>query len=277
MKRFTLGWQYAKRSLAIVRRHGALTGLAAIGLAVGCTLAIGPVVLAVWAFGGERDVAGAVAAAVAFLAFYLGLTFSGVAIASAAAEVLDGRDAHVSTALSVAKGRLRPILSWCAIGTVVAIALATARRKGGRAGGVLAELGGETWSLVTFLAIPIIAVEGLDPISTMKRSASLFRQRWGEQMTGTGSINFIFVVFSLPALAVLLAGAAWIAVGDSRPVGLAIALVGLLGLAAITLAGRAASATFSAILYRYAIDGHVPAAIPQDDLASLAQPVKVPH
>jgi hypothetical protein len=50
MRRFTVGWRYAKQSLAIVRRNGALTGLAAIGLVLGVGLAAGPVVVAVWAF-----------------------------------------------------------------------------------------------------------------------------------------------------------------------------------------------------------------------------------
>ena len=194
---------------------------------VGVGLGVGPLVVAVWAFDGESEGIGWVALAAACLAFYVGLTFSGVAIASAAAEVAGGRDAHVSASLSIAKARLRPTLGWCVVGTVVAIALALARKRGGRAGSVLAEVGGESRSLVRFLAIPIIAFEGLGPISTVKRSVSLFRQRWGEQMTGTGSISFIFVVLSLPALAVLIAGAVQVADGGSRPVGVVLAIVGL--------------------------------------------------
>jgi hypothetical protein len=173
----------------------------------------------VWAFDGESEVIGWVASAATCLAFYVGLTFSGVAIASAAAEMVGERDAHVTASIGVARRRLRPILGWCVVGTVVAIALAMARKKGGRAGTLLAEVGGESWSLVTFLAIPIIAFEGLGPISTMKRSASLFRQRWGEQMTGTGSISFIFVVLSLPALAVLIAGSVQVAEDGSSRLG----------------------------------------------------------
>jgi hypothetical protein len=40
MRRFTVGWRYAKQSLAIVRGNGALTGLAAIGLVLGLGLAV---------------------------------------------------------------------------------------------------------------------------------------------------------------------------------------------------------------------------------------------
>ena len=273
MGRLSTGLRYAGQSLAIVRRNGALTRLAAIGLVLGVGLAVGPVLVAVWAFDGESEVIGWVASAAACLAFYVGLTFSGVAIASAAADVVGERDAYVTRSLSVARGRLRPILGWCVVGTVVAIALALARKKGGRAGSVLAEVGGESWSLVTFLAIPIIAFEGLGPISTMKRSVLLFRQRWGEQMTGTGSISFIFVVLSLPALAVLIAGVVQVADGGSRLVGFVLAIAGLVGLVAVTLAGRAASATFGAILYGYATDGEIPATIPLEELENLSRPV----
>src|SRR5262245_43743811 len=184
MRRLTLGWRYARQSLAIVRQDGALTALAAIGLALGLGLALGPVAVAAWAFDADDDVIGYVASAFACLAFYVGLTFSGVAIASAAAEVIAGRDAKATTSLSTAGSRLRPILGWCVVGTLVALGLALAHKKGGRVGSLMADVGRETWSLVTFLAVPIIAFEGLSPIATLKRSASLFRERWGEQMGG---------------------------------------------------------------------------------------------
>ena len=271
MRRLTRGWRYARQSLAIVRQDGALTALAAIGLALGLGLAAGPLVVAVWAFDAEKDVVGWVASAATCLAFYVGLTYSGVAIASAAAEVIGGRDAHVTASLGVAARRLRPILGWCVFGTLVALVLAVVRKKGGRAGSLVADVGGETWSLVTFLAVPIIAFEGLDPVSTLKRSASLFRQKWGEQMGGTVSISLVFGLFSLPALAAVFAGIALVVEG-SRPAGFAVAIVGLLALAAVAVAGRAASATFGAILYGYATNGEVPATIPRAELENVALP-----
>src|SRR5215468_12020525 len=115
MSRITLGWRYAKQSLAIVRRDRALTGLAAIGLVVGVGLAVGPLAVSVWAFDHEHEVVGWVATAATCLAFYFGLTFSGVAIASTAAEVLAGRDARVAGSLSISRRRLRPIFGWCLV------------------------------------------------------------------------------------------------------------------------------------------------------------------
>ena len=138
MRRLTLGWRFARQSLAIVRLDGALTALAAIGLALGLAFALGPLAVAAWAFDADEDVIGYVASAVTCLAFYVGLTFSGVAIAGAASEVIGGRDANVTSSLSTAGSRLRPILGWCVVGTLVAVLLALARKKGGRAGSLTA-------------------------------------------------------------------------------------------------------------------------------------------
>ena len=34
------------------------------------------------------------------------------------------------------------------------------------------------------MVVPVLAFEGIGPFAAMKRSASLFRQRWGQQVTG---------------------------------------------------------------------------------------------
>ena len=58
------------------------------------------------------------------------------------------------------------------------------------------------WSLVTFLAVPVIAIEGTGPFETLKRSASIFRQRWGQQITGNIAIGgAVFLLGVLPAVA----------------------------------------------------------------------------
>ena len=246
--------------------------LAAIGFALGLVLAIGPLAAAAWAFDAERDVIGFVAVVAACFAFYIGLTFSGVAIASAAAEVIGGSDAKVTTSVRAASTRLWPILGWAVVGTLVALGLALVRGKGGRGANVLASTGSDAWSLVTFLAVPIVAFEGLSPIATLRRSASLFRERWGEQLSGTASISLVFFLFLLPPLMLVFAGIVEAALYGPSLVGAASAIVGLLALAAIGFLGRAASATFGAIVYRYATTGEIPATIARADLENLARP-----
>ena len=69
-----------------------------------------------------------------------------------------------------------------------------------RSAQIAARLVGMAWSLVTFLAVPVIAIEGTGPFETLKRSASIFRERWGQQITGNIAIGAaIFLLGVLPA------------------------------------------------------------------------------
>jgi Family of unknown function (DUF6159) len=208
------------------------------------------------------------------LGLFLGYTvtvFFGVAIVHAAARVLDGEDATVGEAIGFAFTRLGPILGWSVVGAAVSLFFAFLRSRGGAIGNILAGLGGAAWSLVTFLAVPVIAFEGLGPFATLRRSASLFRARWGEQITGSIGIGFVFFLLSLPGL--VLAGIGFaVATSQAAVAGWALAVVGILLVAAVTVVGRAASAAFGAVLYRYAANGVVSEPFAEGDLRSVARP-----
>ena len=45
------------------------------------------------------------------------------------------------------------------------------------------------WALVTFLAVPVMAIEGTGPFGTLKRSATIFKDKWGQQITGNIAIG----------------------------------------------------------------------------------------
>jgi hypothetical protein len=86
--------------------------------------------------------------------------------------------------------------------------------------------GAEIWSLVTFLIVPVLVFEGMGPLAAMKRSAELFRERWGQQVTGT------LVIGGVSGL-ILLAGI----------------VIGIVGLVAVF--GGATRGVFGVALYRY--------------------------
>jgi hypothetical protein len=145
------------------------------------------------------------------------------------------------------------------------------RSRGGIAGTILAGLGGAAWALVTFLAVPVIAFEGLGPFATLKRSASLFRERWGEQIAGNIGIGVVFFLLSLPGILLAALGIG-IAAGSAAVAGWILAVVGILVVVVVTIVGRAASATFGAVLHRYAATGRTDHPFAEGDLRSIAQP-----
>jgi hypothetical protein len=265
-RRIAQGWRLAKHSLTVARRDASLIGLSVLGLVATVLLAGVPFVGGALAFGGGQDVLGCALLVVTLFVAYFTVVFFGAAMVLAAVEVLDGKHATVGAALGGAVRQIGPIAGWAVVGTVLNLLFAVLRDRGGFARNTLASVGSDAWSLVTFLAVPVIALEGLGPTATLKRSAGLFRQRWGEQLTGTVSISLVFVLISLPAIVVVVLG---IVVGG--PGGVVLAAVGALAVLVILVLGRVASATFGAVLYRYAADGETSGSFSDVDLAGLAR------
>ena len=63
------------------------------------------------------------------------------------------------------------------------------------------------WALVTFMAVPVMAIEGTGPFGTLKRSATIFKDKWGQQITGNIAIGgAVFLLGVLPAALLIVAG-----------------------------------------------------------------------
>jgi Family of unknown function (DUF6159) len=271
MERISRGWRLAKQSLAVVRSDPALAGLVIVGGVLTALVALPAVAVAlVVSEGDEPSGAAWVVLAVGGYVVYAITIFFGVALVRAAARVIDGEDATVGESIGFALERLRPILGWALVGSLVSLAFSLLRRSG-LLGSILAGLGGAAWSLVTFLAVPVIAFEGLGPLETLKRSAALFRERWGEQITGSIGIGLIFFLLSLPAIALVVVGLA-LAATDAGLLGWLVVLAGVVAIGVVTVLGRAASATFGAVLYYYAVTGGAPPQFTEGDLRSVVQP-----
>ena len=132
--------------------------------------------------------------------------------------------------------------------------MAALENQGGIAGNIAARLVGTAWALVTFLAVPVIAIEGTGPFVTLKRSASIFKGKWGQQITGNLAIGAaIFLLGFLPA-AILIAGGVLIWSSVSF-LGALLVVIGAIVLAIAMLVSKALNGVFGVALYRYATEG----------------------
>ena len=123
------------------------------------------------------------------------------------------------------------------------------RGRAGILGSLLLGAATVAWTLATFLVVPILALEGLGPRAALERSASLFRQRWGEQLVGTVSIGLLFALLgTVPALVLLFLGLA----SGSTTVTVALVALGVAVAVAAGVLGSAARGVFAVALYRYA-------------------------
>jgi hypothetical protein len=185
--------------------------------------------------------------------------------------IFHGRDARFSDGTAVARSRFGKIAGWALVSTVIATIIGFLEDKGGIAGAIFGRFLQLGWSLITFLAVPVIALEGTGPFETLKRSASLFRQRWGEQITGNVAIGgFVFLIGLIPAGILIVGG---ILLWASTGVGGAILVgLGVIVLAIALLIQSALSGIFGVALYRYALEGETVGGFTSDEFESVVRP-----
>jgi hypothetical protein len=194
------------------------------------------------------------------------VVFFNSALIAAANIRLEGGDPTLSDGFRVAFSHIGAILGWAAIAATVGLVLQALRERGGAAGAIVSLIGNMAWSLITFLVVPILVVEGVGPIEAIKRSASLLRRTWGEQIVGNFSIA---LVVGLAFLAVLLAGGAvvYLLFGVSDVLGVLGVAVLVAGLSILGLIGSALSGIFNVALYRYAVGEDSSRFFPPETLA----------
>jgi hypothetical protein len=267
MGRIKRGWGLTKKSWALLNGHRELIRFPLYGAVASTLLAV--VFLAPGLYLWDDDqLAGAIPliAIGVYVLSAVGFYFS-VGLAACADMIFRGQEATVSDGLAVARTRLRQISGWAAVSTVISLFMGVLENQGGTLGQIAARLVGMAWTLITFLAVPVIAIEGTGPFETIKRSGSLFRDRWGQQITGNIAIGAaVFLLGVLPAAALIVGGIVlW---SSASFLGAVLVVIGALVLAIAMLVSRALSGIFGVALYRYALDGEVVGGFTQEDLES---------
>ena len=267
MGRFRRGWALTKKSRSLLRSHPGLFRFPIYGAAastIATLVVVGP---GLYLIDGSSTGAGVVVLAVGlYLLALVGLYFS-VGLAAAADLTFRGREVSVGDGLAVARQRFGAIAGWAALSTAVGVVLGLLEDQGGIAGAIFGRLLAIGWSLITFLAVPVIALEGTGPFETLKRSAGLFRDRWGQQVTGNLAIGGAVTLLGVLPGAALIAGgiAIWASSGFA---GAVLVIVGVIVLAVALVVSRALSGIFGVALYRYALEGQAVGGFSASELES---------
>lgn len=267
MSRIKRGWGLTKKSWALLNEHRSLIRFPLYGAVATILPAI--VFLGPGLYLLDKDtLAGAIPLIVigVYSLSVVGFYFS-VGLAACADMIFRGQEATVADGLAVARSRFSQICGWAAVNTAISAVMGVLENQGGLGGQIAARLVGMAWSLVTFLAVPVIAIEGTGPVATIKRSASMFRDRWGQQITGNIAIGgAVFLFGVLPAVATIALGVVvW---SSASFLGALLVVIGVLGLAIALLVSKALSGIFGVALYRYALDGEAVGGFTADELES---------
>lgn len=253
MSRIKRGWDLTKKSWGVLRGHPALIRFPLYGgvlTLVMTVIVIGP---GLYLIEDGRLAPGAPLIVIGFFLLAIIGTFFSVGLAAAADRIFRGEEASVGDGLAVARANLGPIAGWALLSSTVGMLFSLLENQG-IVGQIIGRLLNVAWSLITFLAVPVIAIEGLGPIATLKRSGSLFRERWGQQITGNLAIGgLVGLLGILPSVLLIVAGVlVW---ASSGFIGALLVIVGVIGFAISALLSSALSGIFGVALYRYAGEG----------------------
>ena len=272
MGRFRQGWELTKRSWGVLRSNRELFRFPIYGtiaaLAV-TVVATGPGIYLIQ--DGERALGAILTAIGLYLSAFAAIYF-GVALAATADRIFHGQPATVADGFAVARSRLGPIAGWAAVSAIVGILITLLQQTGSIGEAIIGWLVGAVWSLITFLAVPVIALEGTGPLETLKRSATLFKERWAGQITGNVAIGGAVVLFGVLPAALLIVGGGYLwAAGDGEAgdtAGAALVIVGIAVLVVSMLVLQALKGVFGVALYRFAATGEVTGGFSEAELES---------
>ncbi|MET0751522.1 MAG: DUF6159 family protein [Solirubrobacterales bacterium] len=272
MGRFRQGWELTKKSWALLRSNRELFRFpiyAALAAIVIVAITVGPGFYLIE--DGQRVIGGLLVAIGLYLSSFIAI-YTGVGLAATADAIFHGREATVADGFAVARERLGAIAGWAALAALVGVVVSLIQQSGSIGEAILGSLVGAAWSLITFLAVPVITFEGTGPWATLKRSASLFKERWRGQVSGNVAIGGIVVLLGVLPAVLLIAGGVYVWISDdgtgTMAAGAVVALVGLLLLVVSMLILQAMRGVFGVALYRYASEGEVTTGFTQEDFES---------
>ncbi len=197
-----------------------------------------------------------------YLVQYTVVFYNNTALVGAAMIRLQGGDPTVRDGYKIANQRIVPILGWALISATVGLILnmisGNSENKRRGLGGLIASILGAAWNVLTFLVVPVLAVEGLGPIKAIQRSWELLKRSWGEQISGTLSIGLIFGLIGIAGGMLMIdigvALSFWLK--SIIPI-IIFGVLLLLFIMVISLLSSTLSGIFSAAVYAYAADGQV--------------------
>jgi hypothetical protein len=198
--------------------------------------------------------------AVAYLLVTFVVTFFAAALVAGARQALAGGRPDLGEALALASNRLPEIALWSLLTGTVGLVLNLVQRRSGLIGQIVVRLVGMSWQIVTWLAVPVIVVEGTGPLRSLQRSAALFRSAWGENLIGQLGFGLVGVLAVVPGVAI----AGLLAV--TMPV--AGLIVGGLWLVTTSVVLSTMTGIFRTVLYLYAAGAPIPDEFAPAELAA---------
>ncbi|MDB5172500.1 MAG: putative rane protein [Phycisphaerales bacterium] len=193
---------------------------------------------------------------------YFVITFFNVGIIACAIERMQGGEPTFEFGIQAAASRLPLIIGWSLVSATVGLILRVIEDRSDKVGELVAGLLGMAWTIVTYLAVPVLVVERKGPFLAIKESGQLLRKTWGEQIVGNFSFGIVFFLLGIPALLLVVAGGYFAVIMQSVAAAVVFISLAVAYIVVLSLVQSALQAIFQAAVYLYARDRQAPAGFP---------------
>jgi hypothetical protein len=188
-----------------------------------------------------------------FMLFFIVIFFN-TAIVACADIRLNGGDPTVSDGLRIASQNIGRILLWAIVSATIGMILQAIRQRGGWIGRIVAGVFGIAWTYVTFFIIPVLIYEKKGIGSSIRRSASLFKQTWGETIIGSFGFGIIFFLLALLGVLPIILG---VSLGSTTAIIIGF-LIAFVYWAIIGVVASATNGIYVAAMYQFATKKQLP-------------------
>jgi hypothetical protein len=273
MDSFSRSWSLLKESWAVLKENKTLAVFPILS-GIACVLVLATFVGSFFAIPGLSDIldknqqqqdqtARIVMGVLVFCYYvvnYFVIVFFNTALVSCAIMHFHGQKPTFGDGLRAAMARLPQILGWAVLAATVGMILRAIEERSEFVGKLVADLLGLAWTAITYLVVPVLAVEKLGPIAATKRSAQLLKECWGEGLIGNFRLGLIGFLCYIPGLLLLVAGFVLGMAGGqpNLPVLFTLAGIGILYLVTVAIILSTLKQIYVAGLYMYAAEQQIP-------------------
>lgn len=183
------------------------------------------------------------------------IIFFNAALVGAINLRLQGHEPTLKDGLRCAWKHRLNIVGYAAVSATVGLLLRMLRERGGILARATSFFGGLAWAMATYVAIPVLVVEGYGPIKAIQKSSSLIKKTWGHQLAGhvgfgafQGLVSLAIVIVTVPLVMLSLGTGLW-------PITVVLVAIATLAQIASTLIFSTMMTIYSTAVYRYATHG----------------------
>ncbi|MGC8581320.1 MAG: DUF6159 family protein [Thermoplasmata archaeon] len=253
-------WRISKTAFRMIKEDKALllfpvvSALALIGIVILLAVSSFLVIFSSIQSGTDKDALIAIIWITGYFMLWFVHTFFSAALINASMIKLNGQQASFSDGIEGAKSQWKKIFLWAIFaGTVGIIINIIASKLKGFGKLILSIAAGAVWGIATYFILPVLLYENLSAWQSLKRSASIYWNNFGNTFISNMIVNAIIIGGVLGGIVMVVAGI--FITAHTFLLGIVLILAGVVLAAISVLIGSAVNGVLIAALYKYATTG----------------------